>query len=348
MVESFKIGQREIGNDAPCFIIAEAGVNHDGDLAKALKLVDEAAKAGADAVKFQSYVAENIVDPLAPKAEYQQRNDGADESQFAMLKRLELSKADHVTISKYCLEKGIMFLSSPFDEKSADFLVELGVPAFKVPSGEIVNHAFLKHMAAKKIPMIVSTGMATLDEAAQAVDIIKDIPFCLLHCVSAYPAEPKDCNLKAIKKLGQRFGCSAGWSDHTPGIEVALAAAALGASVIEKHFTLDKTAKGPDHKASMAPDELSALVKGVRMIEAALGNGEKKPVEEELKIAAVARKSLVVAENLAKGTILAETHLLARRPGSGISPSRMAELLGKKVKVDIPVDTLLTFEMVEE
>ncbi|MCW9035967.1 MAG: N-acetylneuraminate synthase [Rhodospirillales bacterium] len=348
MVEPFHIGQRQIGAGAPCFIIAEAGVNHDGDLSKAFALIDKAAKAGADAVKFQTYITEKLVDPSAPKAEYQKLNDGAGESQFEMLKRLELSKEDHFSLLNYCQEKDILFLSSPFEEESADFLVDLGIPAFKVPSGEITNLAFLKHLVSKKLPMIVSTGMATVEEVSQAVGLIREVPFSLLHCVSAYPADPKDCNLKAIETLERRFNCPAGWSDHTPGIEVALAAVALGACVIEKHFTLDKYAPGPDHKASMEPNELSALVMGVRKIESALGSGEKAPVAEELRIAAVARKSLAAAQNLTKGVIITQEDLKSRRPGTGISPSRIDEVIGRKVTRDIPVNTLLTLEMIED
>jgi len=348
MVGHIDFGERKIGQGFPCFIIAEVGVNHDGELSKALQMIDVAAEAGVDAVKFQTYKTEKIVSRDAPKADYQKRNDGEEGSQFEMIKRLELSEEEHVTIKKRCEERGVMFLSSPFDEESADFLVELGVPGFKVPSGEIVNEPFMRHLAAKQLPMIISTGMATVDEVSQLVEFLEEVPIVLLHCVSAYPADPKDCNLRAIEVLGERFGCPAGWSDHTPGVEVALGAVALGACVVEKHFTLDKNAPGPDHKASMEPDELRALVAGIRKIESALGDGHKTPAEEELRIAQVARKSLVFAQSLRKGEVIQEKYFIAQRPGTGLSPSRLKSFVGKKLVEDVRKGTQLALEMVED
>ena len=344
MVKGFAIAGRAIGPGAPCFIIAEAGVNHDGELDKAIALIDAAAQAGADAVKFQTFSAERLVAATAPKAAYQESE--VQESQLAMLQRLELSDADHHALVARCTEKGILFLSSPFDQISADFLAdELKVPAFKVPSGELTNHAYLRHLAAKSLPMIVSTGMATPEDVAAAVSQFYTVPYALLHCVSAYPADPADCNLRAIATLSEDFNCPAGWSDHTTGIEVAIAAAALGAAVIEKHFTLDKNAPGPDHKASMEPDELAALVVGVRKVEAALGDGTKAPTAAEAEIASVARKSLVAATDLKQGEKLEMGMVAAKRPGTGLSPTRLGELLGKRLDRDVLEGEQLSLDM---
>jgi N-acetylneuraminate synthase len=341
---SFDIGRAAIGGGA-CFVIAEAGVNHDGDLDKALALVDAAAAAGADAVKFQTFSADRLVTADAPKARYQERDASA--SQHEMLRRLELAPANYRRIADYCNEKGIVFLSSPFDEDSADLLEALDIAAFKIPSGELINIPFLQHVARKRRPMIVSTGMATLGEVRGAVAAIAAAGcerLALLHCVSAYPAEPRDANLRAMATLRREFDVPVGWSDHTLGTEVSLAAAALGADIIEKHLTLDRTAPGPDHAASLEPDELASLVRGIRTIASALGSGEKRPAEAELEIAAVARKSLVAARALRAGETLAAADVVLRRPGTGLPPMWLDRLLGRRAARAVEAGALLREE----
>jgi N,N'-diacetyllegionaminate synthase len=322
------------------FIIAEAGVNHNGRLHLAKKLVDAAAKAGADAVKFQTFNAERLTTASAPKAQYQKKS-GAAESQRQMLKRLELSESDHKSLMNYCRQKGIMFLSTPFDEQSADFLEKLGVKAFKIPSGELTNLPFIKHVASKGKPMILSTGMADLDEVKQAVKAAGKAKIVLLHCVSSYPAAVCDVNLKAMDTLAKTFHVPVGYSDHTLGIDVAVAAAARGAQVIEKHLTLDKTMPGPDHRASAEPQELTALIKAVRNVEAALGDGIKRPAACEKDIARVARKSLVAACDISKGVIIKTEMIIIKRPGSGLSPALKSKVIGRKAKNLISKDTLI-------
>jgi N-acetylneuraminate synthase len=316
--------------DGHCFVIAEAGVNHDGDVDKALALVDAAAKAGADAIKFQTFAADRLVTADAPKARYQERD--ASSSQHEMLRRLELGRSDYERLADHAHRKGITFLSSPFDEESADLLQELDVSAFKIPSGELINLPFLRHVAAKHRPMIVSTGMATLEEVRAAVGAIDDAgceDVALLHCVSAYPAAPREANLRAIATLRDAFHIPVGWSDHTLGTEVALAAAALGADIIEKHLTLDHTAPGPDHAASLEPEEFAAMVRGIRIVESALGSGEKKPTDAEREIASVARKSLVAARALEAGDVLSAGDVVLRRPGTGLPPAMLDRLIGR-------------------
>jgi N-acetylneuraminate synthase len=341
---TFQVAGRTIG-DGRCFIIAEAGVNHDGDADRALALVDAAADAGADAVKFQTFSADRIVTADAPKARYQARDAAA--TQRDMLRRLELDEAAHRRLAAHAAERGLVFLSSPFDEESADLLDKLGVAAFKIPSGELINSPLLRHIAAKRRPMIVSTGMATLDEVRVAVDVIGaagGAALALLHCVSAYPAEPQDANLRAMATLRQAFAVPVGWSDHILGSEAALAAAALGAAVLEKHLTLDRTLPGPDHAASFEPDEFAALVRGVRIIEAALGSGEKRPTEAELEIAAVARKSIVAARWLAAGHVLSPSDVVLRRPGTGLPPAMLERILGRRTTRPIEQGALLREE----
>lgn len=344
-----KIAGRLIGPRRPCFIIAEAGVNHNGDLALAKQLVDAAVTAGADAVKFQTFKAERLASASAPKAAYQLQTTDRSESQLEMLRRLELSEPAHRALMAYCQEWRILFLSSPFEEESADVLEQLGVCAFKIPSGELTNLPFLEHVARKGKPMIVSTGMSTLAEVEQAVQAIrqmKNSQVVLLHCVSDYPADPSDANLRAMQTMADAFKVPVGYSDHTPGIEVALAAVALGACVIEKHFTCDRTLPGPDHRASLEPDELRRLVQGIRMVESALGDGRKAPVPREANTAAVARKSLVAARDIPAGSLLTEESIAIKRPGTGLPPAMLPSLVGRKTLRDIPVDTLLTLETV--
>ncbi len=341
---------RAIGPTYPCFIIAEAGVNHNGDLALARQLVDVAVQAGADAVKFQTFKADRVVTAAAPKADYQRQSTDAAESQHAMLSRLELSDAAHHTLIDYCRECGMLFLSTPFDEQSADFLLQQGMPLFKIPSGEITNLPLVDHVARLRRPMIVSTGMAHLGEvetALQTIEATGHDAVVLLHCVSNYPADPADANLRAMQTMQAAFGVPVGFSDHTPGIAVALAAVALGACVIEKHFTLDNTLPGPDHQASLEPAALTALVQGIRTVEAALGDGRKRPAASEAGTAAVARRSLVAAHPITAGTTLTPTLIAIRRPGTGLPPAMLPYLTGRTARHDIAAGTLLTLEMLQ-
>ena len=348
MANTVDIAGCQVGPGESCFIIAEAGVNHNGDSTLAHKLVDAAVQAGADAVKFQTYEAGRLVTFDAPQAEYQQGNTGADESQYEMLRRLELSHETHHALKGRCDGQDILFLSSPFDEQSADFLVELGLPALKIPSGEITNLTYLAHVARHGLPLIVSTGMSTLGEVEQAIRTIEeagDAPVILLHCVSTYPADPADANLRAMLTMKEAFGLPVGYSDHTPGIEVALAATALGACVIEKHFTLDRTLPGPDHKASLEPDMLKAMIDGIRTVEKALGHGRKAPAASELDTAQVARKSLVAARDIPAGVVLTDDMITIKRPGTGLPPAMHPFVMGRKARQTIPAGTVLSLEM---
>jgi N-acetylneuraminate synthase len=347
-LQTINIAGREVGMGHPCFIIAEAGVNHNGSLEAARQLIDVAVAAGADAVKFQTFRAERLATPDAPKAEYQLRNTGEAESQYEMLKRLELSEDAHRELVAYCAERGILFMSTPFDEGSADFLDALGVAVFKLPSGEITNLPFVEHVARKRKPLIVSTGMADLSEVETVVRCLEaagSSSFILLHCVSNYPAAAEDANLRAMQTMREAFNVAVGYSDHTLGIEVALAAVALGACVIEKHYTLSRDLPGPDHRASLEPDELLAMVCGIRTIESALGHGRKEPAASEAKIAAVARRSLVAARDLAAGTQLTEDSIVIRRPGTGLPAAMLPEILGRRLRVPARAGALLTLEM---
>ena len=345
-----QIQDRFIGNGHPCFIIAEAGVNHNGSLEMALKLVDVAVQAGADAVKFQTFKAERLVTKMAPKAEYQKETTGAGESQLEMLRRLELSTQDHVHLKQYCAEKGILFMSTPFDEQSADFLDELGVSIFKLGSGEVTNLPYLRHVARKMKPLILSTGMSFLSEvdvAVRAISETQNTQLVLLHCVSNYPTSPADANLRAIQTMSTAFQIPVGYSDHTMGYEVPLAAAALGACVIEKHFTLDRTLPGPDQPASLEPGELAGMVKGIRTVESALGHGKKIPAPSEAPIAAVARRSLVASRTIPPGALITAESVAIQRPGTGMAPEFYSFVVGKKARVEIQAGTLLSFEMLE-
>jgi N,N'-diacetyllegionaminate synthase len=342
------IGGREIQHGKPCFIVAEAGVNHNGSVELARQLIDVAAQSGADAVKFQTFKAELLATSDAPSAAYQIRNTGGAESQYEMLRRLELSQEAHRELMSYCSQRGILFLSTPFDDESADFLDELGVVAFKIPSGEITNLQLISHIARKDKPLIVSTGMADMHEVETAV---RSIHACgnhdvvLLHCVSNYPAKPADVNLRAMHTMRQTLDLPVGYSDHTEGIEVVLAAVALGACVIEKHFTLSRDLPGPDHRASLEPNELFAMVRGIRLVEAALGHGRKEPAESEAETAAAARRSLVAACDIAAGTELTKELIAYRRPGTGLPGSMLPKVVGRKLRVSATAGTLLTLEM---
>ena len=350
MVTPIEIAGRKVGPGQPCLIIAEAGVNHNGDVRLAKQLVDAAVAANADAVKFQTFKAERLVTQQAPKAAYQRRRTGESESQLEMLRRLELSPRAHEELAEYCRQQGILFLSTPFDEESAALLANLHVPAFKIGSGELTNLPLLEYVASKNRPMIVSTGMSTLAEvetAVRAIQRVNNRGLIVLHCVSNYPADPAEVNLRAMQTMVRTFNVPVGYSDHTLGIEVALAAVALGACVIEKHVTLDRTMPGPDQRASIEPDELSALVRGVRMIEVALGDGRKQPTPRETDTAAVARRSLVAARDVPAGGRLTQELIAIKRPGTGLSPALQAQLVGRTAKRSIPAGTLLTWDMVE-
>lgn len=326
------------------YIIAEAGDNHNGDFNTALKLVDVAKRAGADCVKFQTFVTEEIISKYAEMAEYQKKNTGKEESQFEMVKRLELSFDEFRKIKEYCDRGGIQFLSTPFDLKSVDFLNELGVPFFKIPSGEITNYPYLIKIAHTGKPVVMSTGMCEPDEILAAINVLEKNgsgEITLLHCNTEYPTPLKDVNLYAMRTMKKMFGKKVGYSDHTKGIEVPVAAVALGACVIEKHFTLDKNMPGPDHKASLEPDELGRMVKNIRNIEIALGDGVKRVSESERKNIAIARKSIVARRNIQEGEILTEENLAVKRPGTGINPMQWMEVLGTRAVRDFKEDELI-------
>lgn len=343
----FAIAGRPIGPGHPCYVIAEAGVNHNGDLDRALRLIDVAAEAGADAVKFQTFRASDLATASAPKAAYQLERTDASDSQRAMLERLELTEAMHVALIARAKAQGITFLSTPFEEASADLLERLQVPAFKLPSGELTNLPFLAHVARKGRPIIASTGMGTLEEvtAAMATFAREGLDaVALLHCVSAYPAPANLANLRAMATMSEAFPVPIGYSDHTEGIEIALAAVAMGACMLEKHFTLDRTLPGPDHAASLEPPELRAMIQGIRVIESAFGDGRKAPSDIERETARVARKSLAAAAALPAGTVLQTQHLVAKRPGTGLAPSQLPALVGRTLRRDVSQDELLAFE----
>ncbi len=339
-----KIGTKLVGDGEPCFIIAEAGVNHNGDIERAKQLVDTALKANADAVKFQTFKTEKMVTKYAEKAEYQSETTAKDESQYEMIKRLELTDNEFKELAGYAQKKGIMFLSSPFDEESVDLLERLGVPAFKIPSGEITNVCFLEYVAGKGVPVILSTGMATLGEVEEALYVLQGVDVVLLHCITSYPASRDAVNLRVIDTLRHAFRVPVGFSDHTLGITTAVAAVALGACVIEKHFTLDKTLPGPDHKASLAPFELKEMVLSIREVEKALGDGIKRPTEEEERIKKVVRKSVVAVTDIPEGTTITRDMVGIKRPGTGIEPKYLDLVIHRRVKTHIRAGEVLTFE----
>lgn len=332
-------------------IIAEAGVNHNGDITKALQLIDAAAEAGADYVKFQTFKAEKIVNPTAQKAEYQKNNmQGDEDTQFGMLKKLEMGEDWYPKLIERCQNRGINFLSTGFDTESIDFLNKLEIPFYKIPSGEITNKPYLQHIARKGKDIILSTGMSTLEEVRSAVEVImhegiEKARITVLHCNTEYPTPMEDVNLLAMNQIARELGVKVGYSDHTLGIEVPIAAVALGAYVIEKHFTLDRNLPGPDHAASLEPEELKAMVKAIRNIEKAIsGNGIKEPSKSELKNKEIARKSLHVTCNLTIGHILKEEDLIPIRPGNGISPMLINEVIGKELKIDLQANSQLLLE----
>jgi N,N'-diacetyllegionaminate synthase len=329
-------------------VIAEAGVNHNGDLELAKKLVSAAAEAGADYVKFQTFKATKIASSKAKKAAYQERNiNDGDDSQYVMLKQLELPEEWHLILIQHANKLGIKFISSGFDPDSIDFLDQLGAPLFKIPSGEITNKPYLRHIAKKGKPVILSTGMANMQEIKNALDVlcengISKNEITVLHCNTEYPTPMEDVNLKAMLTIQRELKVRIGYSDHTNGIEVPIAAVALGATVIEKHFTLDRNLPGPDHKASLEPGELKAMIMAIRNIEKAIsGNGIKEPSKSELKNIVVARKSIMAAKHIRKGELLTAENLTVKRPGTGINPMLWDETIGKKAIKDYEPDDLI-------
>lgn len=326
------------------YIIAEAGVNHNGNLHTAKVLIDAAAEAGADAVKFQTFQAEKLVCKNAVKAAYQKETTDASQSQYEMLKKLELTKQMHLELKEHCCLKKIQFLSTPFDIESMKFLLELDIPIIKISSGEITNYPYLKAAAQTGKDIILSTGMSTMQEVRSAVETLRNHcagNITVLHCNTQYPTPMQDVNLRAMLAMKEELGVSIGYSDHTEGIEVPVAAAALGASVIEKHFTLDKGLEGPDHKASLEPHELKQMVKSIRNIEQALGSAEKRPSPSETENIAVVRKSIVAAAAIRRGEQFTEKNLTAKRPGTGISPMRWEEVIGKISDRDYEPDDII-------
>ena len=315
-------------------IIAEAGVNHNGDMALAHELVDAAAEAGADLVKFQTFSAEALVAKDAPKADYQKRLTAGDENQFGMLKRLELSPADHLALMDRCRERGIGFFSTGFDLASLVFLEGLGFTRHKVPSGEITNYPYLRKMGSFGKEVLLSTGMANLGEIEAALQVLEESgtpreKIIVLHCTTEYPTPMGEVNLRAMRAIGEAFGVRVGYSDHTTGIEISIAAVAMGATVIEKHFTLDRKLPGPDHQASLEPRELKEMVRAIRNVEVALGDGIKRPTPAELRNKQVARKSIVAIGTIREGEPFTDDNLGSKRPGSGLSPMEMPALIGR-------------------
>ena len=332
------------------YVIAEAGVNHNGNVDTALKMIEMAKECGCDCIKFQTYKTENLVTKTAPKAQYQVQNTKNNDSQFSMLKELELSYSDFFALKKYCDEVGIDFMSTPFDKESVELLEKLDVKSYKISSGDVTNKPLLEYIASKNKPIIVSTGMCTLDEVEEAVDWIEQVgnkSISLLHCTSNYPTPIEEVNMKAMLTLGRKFPYAIGYSDHTKGILIPAMAVAMGAKIIEKHFTLDKNMDGPDHQASLDVTELKEMVGTIRTIELAMGNGVKVPALSELSTRNVARKSIVLKKDMKRGDVITSDDLEIKRPGNGIAPKYMEQLLGKVLKRDIQADELLRYEDME-
>ncbi|WP_431522861.1 N-acetylneuraminate synthase [Paenibacillus hunanensis] len=329
------------------YIIAEIGVNHNGSMEQAIHCIDAAVACGVDAVKFQTFKSEKLVTKQAKKADYQTKTSNLDENQLDMLKRLELDFEDFKVLKAYCKEKHIDFLSTPFDDESAEFLNSIEVDAFKIGSGDMNNIPFLKKINNYQRPVLLSTGMSSMEEIKEPLLALKDCPLVLLHCTSDYPAPLQDVNLKAIPMMEQTYNRIIGYSDHTEGIEVSVAAVALGAKVIEKHFTLDRSLPGPDHKASLEPKDFTRLVQSIRNIELALGDGKKRCMPSEMNTKLVARKSLVAAINKNAGDILGESDIVIKRPGNGVEPKYYEDFVGKMLKRNIAEDELLEWEDIQ-
>ena len=329
------------------YIIAEVGVNHNGSFDLAKEMILLAKDAGADAVKFQTFIGENLISKYAEKADYQKKQTGNEENQLEMIKELELTYDEFQKLKRYCEEQDIDFLSTPFDIGSIDFLEELGINLWKIPSGEVTNTPYLIKIAKTGKPIIMSTGMSTLEDIEYAMNLLRSNgagEIALLHCNTAYPTPYKDVNLRVIPELMSRFDCRVGYSDHTQGIEVPIAAVALGASIIEKHITMDKNLPGPDHSASINPKELVDMVKGIRIVEEALGSNEKHITKSEIDNIVAARKSIVAKINIKEGEIFTENNITTKRPGSGINPIRWQEILGLRATRDFEEDELIEVE----
>lgn len=324
-------------------VIAEAGVNHNGSYEIACQLVDAAKDAGADYIKFQTFHSENLVSKNAKKADYQVETTGED-TQLNMLKKLELSEQEFICLKDYCRKKEIRFLSTPFDFDSIRFLNQLDIPFWKIPSGEVTNYPYLVALAKTGKPIVMSTGMCDLSDISNAIRVLKENgagDISLLHCNTEYPTPYEDVNLRAVLTMKSEFGCKVGYSDHTQGIEIPIAAVAMGATIIEKHFTLDRNMDGPDHKASLEPDELKQMITSIRKIEKAMGSGVKAPTKSETKNIAVARKSIIASRNIQQGEAFTESNITTKRPGSGISPMRWNEVIGQTAKRDFQEDELI-------
>ena len=351
MIQPVQIGNRLVGPGQPCFIIAEVGVNHNGDLNLAYKMVDIALQAGVDAVKFQSFITEELITLNAPKASYQLETTGQSNSQYMMLKALELTSIQHNMLKQYCADKGIVYLCTPYEHTSVDMLDVLDVTAYKIASTDINNLPFLQYIATKNRPVILSTGMSTLGEIEQAIGVLYSGglkgKIILLHCTSEYPAPIEEVNLCAILTMQQAFGCPIGFSDHTVGLGASPWAVAIGACIIEKHFTLDRSMDGPDHRASLEPTELKELVHTVRQVEVALGNGVKRPMPSELTNKPLMQKSLVARRAIQAGSVITVNDLTCKRPGFGLAPSWFETVIGKRAARDIPEDTLITLSSVD-
>lgn len=334
----------EGGKEVKVYIIAEAGVNHNGSYDLARKMVDVAKEAGADCIKFQTFVAENLATKKASKADYQKKTTDQHQTQLDMLKKLELTFDEFIKLNRYCNEKEIDFMSTAFDSQSLDFIEKLDVKKSKIPSGEITNLPYLISIAKTKKPVILSTGMSTLNEVEEAIKILKENgseEITVLHCTTDYPTHYEEVNLLAMNTMKNKFNLPVGYSDHTLGINVSIAAVALGATVIEKHFTLDRSMDGPDHKASLEPLELKEMIMGIRNIEKALGDGKKKPSESEKKNIEIARKSIVASKFISKGEVFTEDNITVKRPGNGISPMKWFEVLGQTAKKNISEDEMI-------
>jgi N,N'-diacetyllegionaminate synthase len=348
-LKPIQIKDKIIGTDFPCFIVAEAGVNHNGKIDLAQKLVDIAVAAHADAVKFQTFMAEGVVTSDTEIADYARKNIGKNIKQIDMLRKCELSYDDFKVLKEYCDKKNIIFLSSPHSFDAIDFLQDL-VPAYKFGSGDLTNIPALQYAAKKNKPLLLGTGMATLEEvkhAIYAVNTLGNTQIVVLHCTTSYPCSYEDVNLRAMTTMQQKLDCPVGYSDHTLGLLVPPLAVALGATIIEKHFTLDKKLSGPDHKASLEPEELTEMIRRIRDVEKILGSSEKKPTDSEKTIMKNVRKSIVAAKNIRKNEIIKKEMLTIKRPGIGISPEDIEKIIGKKTKKDIIFDEILRWDMVD-
>jgi N,N'-diacetyllegionaminate synthase len=350
MNDVITLGGRKVGGGNPCFIIAEAGVNHNGSLEIAEDLIDAASSSGADAVKFQTFNTDQLLLETTEKADYQLETTGSEESQYKMLRNLELPSSAFIALKRHADRLGILFLSSPFDTESVDQLERIGVPAYKVASGEITNIPLLRQIAIKGKPVILSTGMATISEVEEALSVLRQggsSGIVLLHAVSNYPAAAADTNLRAMGTLREAFHLPVGFSDHTMGTWAPVAAVSLGASVLEKHLTLDKSMPGPDHRASLDPEEFREMVNAIRLTEAAMGDGIKRPRESEMEMRRLVRKSIVTAVEIPEGTVIEPEMLTTKRPGTGISPKYLDQLSGRRSLQRIPINTIIEWDMVE-